>query len=215
MEHIVFINYRSEDSDTGGALLYQHLTGHFGSELVFLDCESIPAGADFVAQLLGRVRSARILLAVIGPHWLTATNPTTGQRRIDDPADWIRRELAEAFAARVRVIPVLTDQAALPREADLPADIAALGRCQYRHLRRREFTSDLARIVADLTSLDPVLAASAAPGTDNTGQTTGTGPRGVSITGGVHGGGPGITIGAATGDHLTVGPSASGPDAPH
>ncbi|WP_433264774.1 hypothetical protein ACQPZF_36045 [Actinosynnema sp. CS-041913] len=33
----------------------------------------------------------------------------------------------------------------------------------------------------------------------------GAGPRGVSIAGGVHGGGSGITIGAATGDHLTVG----------
>ncbi|HYS36600.1 MAG TPA: hypothetical protein VEO01_13330, partial [Pseudonocardiaceae bacterium] len=34
-------------------------------------------------------------------------------------------------------------------------------RCQYRHLRRREPTSDLARIAADLTSLDPVLAEAA------------------------------------------------------
>ena len=105
------------------------------------------------------MRSARVLLAVIGVRWLTATDGAMGRRRIDDPADWIRRELAEAFAAGVRVIPVLTDQGSLPREADLPADIAALGRCQYRHLRRREPTSDLARIVAELTSLDPILAA--------------------------------------------------------
>ncbi len=35
----------------------------------------------------------------VGPCWLTATNPTTGRRRIDDPQDWIRRDLAEAFAA--------------------------------------------------------------------------------------------------------------------
>jgi len=107
------------------------------------------------------VRTARLLLAVIGPRWLTATDPATGRRRIDDPADWIRRELAEAFAAGVRVIPVLTDYAGLPGEADLPADIAALSRCQYRHLRRREPTTDLARVAADLISLDPVLAAAA------------------------------------------------------
>jgi len=157
----VFINYRGEDSHSYGALLYQDLTGRFGKDLVFLDAESIPAGADFTAELLGRVRSARLLLAVIGPRWLTATDPATGERRIDDPADWIRRELAEAFAAGVRVIPVLTDQADLPREADLPADIAALSRCQSRHLRRREPTADLARIVTDLIGLDPVLAAAA------------------------------------------------------
>ncbi|MCO1575161.1 hypothetical protein M8C13_05230 [Crossiella sp. SN42] len=34
----------------------------------------------------------------------------------------------------------------------------------------------------------------------------GAGARGVSITGGVHGTGSGITIGAATGDHLTLNP---------
>jgi TIR domain-containing protein len=159
---VVFINYRGEDSHGYGALLYRDLIGNFGEDLVFLDAESIPAGADFVDELLARVRSARVLLAVIGQRWLTATDPI-GRRRIDDPTDWVRRELAEAFAAGVRVIPVLTDQAELPRVTDLPADIAALGRCQHRPLRRRETTSDLARLVTDLTRLDPVLTAAALP----------------------------------------------------
>jgi hypothetical protein len=154
----VFINYRGDDSHGYGALLYRDLTGRFGEDLVFLDAESIPAGADFVDELLARVRSARVLLAVIGRRWLTAAD-STGRRRIDDPADWIRRELVEAFLASVRVIPILTDNAELPREADLPGDITALSRCQYRHLRRREPTSDLARIAADLSACDPVLAA--------------------------------------------------------
>ncbi len=149
----VFISYRGEDTHSYGALLYTELVRRFGEDRVFLDAESIPAGADFAAELLGRVRSAWVLLAVIGPRWLSATDPA-GRRRIDDPADWIRRELAEAFTAGVRVIPVLTDHAHLPAEAELPADIAALSRCQYRHLRHREPTTDLARIVADLTSLD-------------------------------------------------------------
>jgi tetratricopeptide (TPR) repeat protein len=160
VEDAVFINYRGEDSHSYGALLYTELARQFGTEHVFLDAESIPPGTDFVEELLQRVRSARLLLAVIGPRWLTATDPT-GRRRIDDPADWIRRELVEAFTAGVRVIPVLADQAELPREAELPADIAGLSRCQYRHLRRREPTADLARIVADLTSMDPLLAAAA------------------------------------------------------
>jgi hypothetical protein len=97
----VFINYRGEDSSSNGAWLYTELTHRLGEEHIFLDAECIPAGADFAEELLRRVRSARILLAVIGPRWLTATDPT-GRRRIDDPADWIRRELAEAFAAGVR-----------------------------------------------------------------------------------------------------------------
>jgi len=173
MDGGVFINYRGQDSHSYGALLYTELARRFGAERVFLDCESIPAGADFARELLGRVRRARVLLAVVGPHWLTAADPA-GHRRIDDPSDWVRRELAEAFAAGVRVIPVLTDGADLPAEAELPADIAALGRCQCRHLRRREPTASLARIVSDLISLDPVLAA-AAPGPDPGGAPRGPG----------------------------------------
>jgi transcriptional regulator with XRE-family HTH domain len=156
----VFINYRGEDSHSYAALLYTHLARRFGHEQVFLDAESIPAGGDVAEELLGRVRSAQVLLTVIGPRWLTATGPT-GRRRIDDPADWIRRELADAFAVGVRVIPVLIDGAELPHETELPADIAALSGRQYRRLRHRDADVDLARIVTDLTGLDLAFAAAA------------------------------------------------------
>ena len=157
MDRCVFINYRSVDSHSYAALLYTELVRRFGRDLVFLDAESIPAGQNYERELLERVRSARVVLAVIGPNWLTVTDGT-GRRCIDDPADWIRRELAEAFAAGVRVIPVLTDDASPPTPTALPPDIAALSRCQARYLRRREPTTDLNRIVADLTALDPALA---------------------------------------------------------
>jgi tetratricopeptide (TPR) repeat protein len=152
----VFINYRGEDSYGYGAWLHAELSRRLGPELVFLDSESIPAGADFADQLLSRVRAARVLLAVIGTRWLTAAG-ADGRRRIDDPGDWIRRELEAAFAAGVRVIPVLTDDAQMPTEADLPADLAPLGRCQFRRLRHREAATDLGRLVAELAALDPDL----------------------------------------------------------
>lgn len=153
----MFINYRGEDSHSYGALLYTELARRLGDDQVFLDTECIAGGADFVEELLARVRSARVLLAVIGPRWLTATDPA-GRRRIDDPVDWVHRELAEAFAAGIRVIPVLTDQAELPTGAQLPPAITALSHCQYRRLRYREPTADLARIVTDLVSVDSLLA---------------------------------------------------------
>ncbi len=155
----VFISYRSEDSRAYGALLHAELSQHLGPELVFLDSESISAGSDFADQLLERVRSCRVLLAVIGPRWLFAADPKSGRRRIDEPGDWIRRELTEAFATGATVIPVLTDGAHLPAEEDLPDDIAALSRCQYRRLRHRYYSADLGRILADLMVADPELAA--------------------------------------------------------
>jgi hypothetical protein len=155
----VFINYRGEDSRSYGALLYVELSRCFGSELVFLDSESIPAGADFVEQLLGRVRRARVMLAVVGPGWLAA-----GQRWrpwVKEPADWTRLELVEAFTAGVTVIPVLTDDAEMPTERELPGSLAALSRCQYRRLRHRDAVADLDRILGDLIAFDPQLALAA------------------------------------------------------
>src|SRR5215813_9577580 len=96
----VFINYRGEDSYSYGALLHVELSRHFGPESVFLDSASIPAGVDFAQQLLVRIREARVVLAVIGSRWLAAAG-ADGGRRIDDPSDWIRRELVEAFTAGV------------------------------------------------------------------------------------------------------------------
>src|SRR5262249_56510638 len=133
-----------------GALLHAELSGHFGPEVVLLDSESIPAGADFVEQILGRVRQARVVLAVIGTHWLTAAGPDE-KRRLDDPADWIRRELAEAFAAGVRVIPVLTDEAEMPTEADLSADLVPLARCQCRRLGHPDGRPGRARALRAVT----------------------------------------------------------------
>ncbi len=92
-----------------------------GKDRVFLDCESIPAGADFVEELLARVRSARVLLAVIGPRWLTATDADGRQRRIDNPDDWIHREIAEAFIAGIRIVPAnisATTSSTCPRRSE-------------------------------------------------------------------------------------------------
>jgi tetratricopeptide (TPR) repeat protein len=157
----IFINYRGADSQTAAALIDRELTAQFGSDLVFLDSRSIPAGSDFVEELLGRVRACSVLLVVIGPRWLTLTNGA-GQRRIDDPQDWLRREVVEAFTHGLRVIPVLTGDVGLPAEAELPDDIAGLSRRQYVPLRRRYTDVDLAFLVKRIIDADPELAKVAA-----------------------------------------------------
>jgi hypothetical protein len=145
----VFINYRGDDSRSYAALLHRELRQHFGDDSVFLDSESIPAGGDFEIHLLDRLRECRVLLAVIGPRWLTLSD-RSGRRRVDDSGDWIRRELVEAFRAGLRVIPIIVDDGLLPGAEDLPPDIQPLSRCQYRRLRHKDASADLSRIVADL-----------------------------------------------------------------
>ncbi len=145
----VFINFRADDSAGFAALLQRELRRQLGPTSVFFAATSIRPGDDFRTRLLDGVREAAVVIAVIGPRWLTAPHPVHG-RAIDHERDWVRRELAEAFARGVRVIPVLIDDTERLTDAVLPRDIHALTHCQYLRLRHDDLEHDLARITATL-----------------------------------------------------------------
>jgi len=153
----IFINYRGDDSHNVATLIDRELVARLGGELVFLDNRSIPVGTDFVDELLPRLRSCSVLLVIIGQRWLTLTD-TADRRRIDDPQDWVRREIVEAFAREIRVIPVLTDGAQLPGEGELPDDIADLSRRQRLRLPHRHTKTDLTVLIERILNADPELA---------------------------------------------------------
>jgi O-acetyl-ADP-ribose deacetylase (regulator of RNase III) len=148
----VFINYRVRAQAGYAALLDRVLTETFGPDAVFRDFRSVRPGDDFTKEVFDGLRSSVALLAVVGPGWATSAGG----------ADWVHRELAEAFTAGVRVIPVLVEDAELPAEHTLPADIAALSRCQALRLRFSSIEHDLDRIVDAIRAL-PVAAEPSAP----------------------------------------------------
>jgi hypothetical protein len=73
------------------------------------------------------VGSCDVLLALIGPQWLTITDKK-GQRRLDDPGDYVRVEIEAALTRKIRVIPILVDEARMPGADELPATLAPLVR---------------------------------------------------------------------------------------
>jgi hypothetical protein len=95
------------------------------AEQVFKDVDNIDPGDDFVDRITAAVASCDVLLAVIGPQWLTITN-MTGQRRLDDPQDYVRLEIEAALIRNIRVIPILMDEARMPRANELPATLTPL-----------------------------------------------------------------------------------------
>ncbi len=119
----IFICYRREDSAGYAGRLHDALAREFGEHEIFRDIETIAPGEDFVQAMTRAVRSSRVVLALIGKHW-SAT--PSGSRRIDDPDDHVRRELAEALAHTVRVIPVLVERAEMPASEDLPDELKPL-----------------------------------------------------------------------------------------
>jgi len=61
-----------------------------------MDVDNIPAGVDFVDRLNAHVAACDVFLAIIGPNWLNAKDET-GCRRIDNPDDLVRVEIAAAI----------------------------------------------------------------------------------------------------------------------
>ncbi|MFD4638203.1 toll/interleukin-1 receptor domain-containing protein [Lentzea sp. NPDC058436] len=145
----IFINYRTQDEPGFAALLQRELSRALGAAAVFHAGSCIRPGDDFTAGLLDGVRGAGVLVAVIGARWFT-TPHESGGRAVDHESDWVRREIAEAFARGIRVVPVLINDVERLTNASLPADVQRLATCQYLRLRHRDVEFDLARITAEL-----------------------------------------------------------------
>ena len=150
----VFISYRREETAYPAGWLYDRLANHYGGGQVFKDVDSIELGADFVQVITRAVGSCDVLLAMIGEQWLTVTDEH-GQRRLDDPDDFVRLEIEAALTRGVRVIPILVNGATMPRAEELPHSLVPLRRRQALELSPSRFEYDTGRL---LKVLDTTLA---------------------------------------------------------
>ncbi|MFC9002968.1 TIR domain-containing protein [Streptomyces microflavus] len=151
----IFVNYRVGDCETEAALLHRLLADRFGDEQVFFASSSIRLSADFTEALPEGLARSSVLIAVIGPEWLTVKDGQ-GTPRIQLKEDWVRRELAYCFHHGIPVIPVLIDRGRrirTPSAAELPDELAQLERCQY--LRMHYQSLRLERLFAELAVLTP------------------------------------------------------------
>jgi WD40 repeat protein len=137
----VFINYRRDDSAGTAGRLYDRLVRTFGRNNVFMDVDHIPAGVDFVQHLNTQVAACDAFLVIIGPHWLEAKDET-GQRRLDNPDDFVSIEIGAALTRDIRVIPVLVDGARMPKADQLPETLKALVRRNAVEVRNSQFGRD-------------------------------------------------------------------------
>jgi len=122
------------------------MASEFGRGSVFMDVDSIPAGADFVRHLDKQVAHCDILLAIIGPNWLDSRD-ATGAQRIRDSNDFVMTEIVAALNREIRVIPVLVDGAAMPKAEELPESLRPLVRRNAVEVRNTQFHADAGRLI--------------------------------------------------------------------
>lgn len=142
----VFISYRRDDSKAEAGRIYDHLAKHYGRRKLFMDVDTIEPGSDFFDVLDRAVSECDVLVAVIGPSWLSSHNGE-GKRRLDDPEDLVRAEIAAALQRNIRVVPVLVDGATMPKASDLPSDLVAITRRHAIAITHERFSSDAEALV--------------------------------------------------------------------
>lgn len=122
----VFLSYRRSDASGHAGRLYDLLVARYGHQRVFMDIDAIPLGSDFGDAITRAVTSCDVL---IGRGWSDARG-ADGERRLDDPDDFVRREIESALAQGVAVVPACVQGAEMPRADELPPSLAPLTRRQ-------------------------------------------------------------------------------------
>ncbi len=149
----IFISYRRDLDAHFAGRLHDQLLRSFPANKLFIDVDDIEPGLDFVQVLEDMVAKCDVMLVIIGSGWQDAKNKDkdkdkdTGTRRLDNPDDFVRIEIASALRLDVRVIPVLVDGATMPDEQGLPEVLIPLARRHAVRITHDQFASDCGKLL--------------------------------------------------------------------
>src|SRR5665213_428017 len=119
---MIFISYRRDDSSGHVGRLYDALSAHFGRKRLFFDIDHIAPGQDFVRVLEDSLNRSSVMIVVMGKRW--AGSGKIGARRIDDPNDFVRLEVASGLRRpELKLIPALLQGTKMPSASALPDDL--------------------------------------------------------------------------------------------
>jgi hypothetical protein len=141
----IFINYRRDDAGGFAGRLSDTLAAYFGRDRVFRDVTDINYGHDFEQVIDEKLSESGAVVVLIGDKWTSATDKD-GKRRLDDPADYVSREISAALQSAVPVIPVLIGDATMPRMDELPEKLGELTRRNAMTITDERWDFDVARL---------------------------------------------------------------------
>lgn len=143
----VFISYRRIDSAPYTGRIYDRLVAKFGRKNIFKDVDDIPAGVNFATYIQDSLRQCGVELVVIGREWLD-NRGASGQRRLDDPTDFVRLEIETALQLGLTVIPILLEGTSMPSASQLPEPLRPLALINGIVVRNDpDFTRDMERVI--------------------------------------------------------------------
>ncbi|MBK7352961.1 MAG: SUMF1/EgtB/PvdO family nonheme iron enzyme [Nitrosomonas sp.] len=142
----IFISYRRDDSSGYAGRLFDKLEHHFGKDQLFMDIDLLEAGEDFAEVIQQKLQSVQVAMVLIGKHWLVIRD-SSGRKRLDNPDDWVRLEIATLLERKIRVIPVLVGGAQMPLSSQLPKPLESLARRHAHEISDIRFHSDVDKLI--------------------------------------------------------------------
>lgn len=144
----IFINYRRGDTTAGYAIsLYQLFNVYF--EKVFLDVNDINIGEDFNVRILKELKETEVLVVLIGKNWLSISYPN-GKRRLDNPKDFVRKEIVYALKKNILIVPIIFDNVEIPKTEDLPTVLNKLVTKNFFRIHHEKFFEDVDKLIQNI-----------------------------------------------------------------
>lgn len=122
----IFISYRRSDAIDIARLIADHLSRTKKFKVAY-DLDALRTG-EFARDLGSLISKCDVFLPIYTPDYFS---------RVDDPEDWVRREVETALHLGKTVCPVLVDDTPLPKADKLPEEIRAIIDWNAYHLYRR------------------------------------------------------------------------------
>ena len=137
----IFISYRRSDSGGHAGRLHDYLKNYFGPQRIFFDVDTIPVGENFAQKINSELDNSDAVLVLIGNQWLDCRG-ADGNRRLDDPQDYVRLEIETALNKNILVIPILLQGAFMPSGNALPDTLRDLSMRNAIRLNDDHWSSD-------------------------------------------------------------------------
>jgi type II secretory pathway pseudopilin PulG len=145
----IFTSYRRDDERGTVGRLLSALQSSFTPEQLFADADPVEPGDDVVRGLNAKIGQSSVLVAIIGPKWLSVSD-TRRTTRLDNAADVVRVALEAAFKKRRRVVPVLIGGAEMPTAEQLPLTLRPLATLAPVRIQNDSFQADVEGLVKSL-----------------------------------------------------------------
>lgn len=146
----IFVSYRRSDSQDVAGRIVDRLADRFSHGDVFKDVDSIPIGVPFPELLRNALSRTDVALVVIGPTWATVLD-NSGNRRLNNPLDFVRIEVETALGSAALVVPVFVTNAIMPDPRELPESLKPLTVLNGISVRPDpDFHRDMDRLISKL-----------------------------------------------------------------